>query len=278
MKKVINTCPAIHKLVRQEYSVFLDWIYYHEVVAEFTVRHWKVPYEGCGWAPTARSLSAIEKSGFKVDEDLLHIIRHWLTLRQIEYNIDCPIEVLQLVAHTCRRAIVTKPSETEDTNAATEHNNILEHNISRAVGDYGPIHAGTTTPIDRNTMISDLHRIACLIYVNRAVHHVSGTEFRHRRLVRERILLLTKMKTCQNAWPLFIIACEAVVDDQHLAIMDIFDQTRQDRRRRSSHIHFIQHTVEAVWNQHDLNAENQVDYLTIFDAVVAGVPFIPPFA
>jgi hypothetical protein len=36
--------------------------------------------------------------------------------------------------------------------------------------------------------------------------------------------------------------------------------------------------VEAVWNQHDLNTENQVDYLTIFDAVVGGVPFIPPFA
>jgi len=36
--------------------------------------------------------------------------------------------------------------------------------------------------------------------------------------------------------------------------------------------------VEAVWNQHDLNAEYQVDYLTIFDAVVGGVPFIPPFA
>ncbi len=86
------------------------------------------------------------------------------------------------------------------------------------------------------------------------------------------------MVTCQNAWPLFIIACEAVGDDQRLAILDVFEQSRQDRRRRSSHIHLIQHMVEAVWNQHDLNAENQVDYLTIFDAVVGGVPFIPPFA
>jgi Fungal specific transcription factor domain len=162
-------------------------------------------------------------------------------------------------------------------NAGMERTKMLEQNISRVVGDYDPIHIQPATPIDRNTMVSDLHRLACLIYVNRAVHCVSGTEYRHRRLVKEGILLLTKMITCQNAWPLFIIACEAVDDDQRLAILDVFELSRQDRRRRSSHIHFIQHLVEAVWNQHDLNVENQVDYLTILDAVVGGVPFTPPF-
>jgi hypothetical protein len=91
-------------------------------------------------------------------------------------------------------------------------------------------------------------------------------------------MLLTEMKTCQYAWPLFIIACEAVDDDQRLAILDVFENTQQDRRRRSSHIHFIQHLVEAVWKQLDLNTENQVDYLTIFDAVIGGVPFMPLFA
>jgi hypothetical protein len=278
VKRIINTSPAIQKLVRQEYSVFLDWIYYHEVLAEFTVRHWKVPYEGCGFAPTARSPRAIEGSGPKVKGSLLHFLRHHLILRQVEDNIGCPTEVLQLVVHTCRRGLVAKPSEMNYANAGMERTTVLEQNVSRAVGDYGPIHVPSATPIDRNTMVADLHRLACLIYVNRAVHCVSGTEFRHRRLVREGILLLTKMITCQNAWPLFIIACEAVGDDQRLAILDVFEQSRQDRRRRSSHIHLIQHMVEAVWNQHDLNAENQVDYLTIFDAVVGGVPFIPPFA
>ncbi|KIW40054.1 hypothetical protein, variant [Exophiala oligosperma] len=261
VKKIINTSPAVHKLVRQEYSIFLDWIYYHEVLAEFTVRHWKVPYEGCGWAPTARSLSVTERS-----------------VLEAENNIGCPINVLQLVVRACRQAIVTKPFETEPTNDHTEDTNTLEHSISQAVGNYGPIHVESTTSTDQNTVISDLHRIACLIYVNRAVHCVSGTEFRHKRLVREGILLLTKMQTCQYAWPLFIIACEAIGDDQRLAVMDVFEQSQKDRRRRSSHIHFIQHTVEAMWNQQDLNTENQVDYLTIFNAVVGGVPFIPPFA
>jgi hypothetical protein len=278
VKRIIYTSSAIHKLLRQEYSVFLDWIYYHEALAEFTVRHWVVPYEGCGFAPIAKSPRGIEESGSKANGSFLQIFRYHLTLRQVEDNIGCPIDVLQLVVHTCRRAIVANSSEMIYTNAEIERTKVLEQKISRAVGDYGPIRARSTTPVDQNTMVSELHRIASLIYVNRAVHCVSGMEFHHTRLVREGILLLTDMKTCQNAWPLFIIACEAVNDDQRLAILDVFEQSRQDPRRRSSHIHFIQHLVEAVWNQHDLNLENQVDYLTIFDAVIGGVPFIPSFA
>ena len=182
---MINTSPVIHKLVRQEYSVFLDWIYYHEALAEFTVRHWTVPYEGCGFVPTARSPRAIDGSGSKVSGSLLHFHRHHLILRQVEDNIGCPIDVLQLVVHTCRRAIVAEPSEMNYVNAGMERTKVLEEKISMAVGDYGPIHVQSATPIDRTTMVSDLHRLACLIYVNRAVHCVSGTEFRHRRLVRE---------------------------------------------------------------------------------------------
>jgi hypothetical protein len=279
VKRIINTSPATHKLVRQEYSVFLDWVYYHEVLSEFTVRHWIVPYEGCGFAPIARSPRAIEGSDSKVSGSISHFLQHHLTLRQVGDSIGCPIDVLELVAYTCRRAIVSNPSEVDHGNDAMERAEVLEQNISKAAGDYGAgIHVEYAAPIDRNIMVSNLHRVASLIYADRAVHRVSGTEFRHRRLVREGILLLTKMRTCQNAWPLFIIACEAFDDSQRLAILDVFEKSRQDRKRRSNHIHFIQHLVEAVWNQHDLNAENEIDYLTIFDAVVGSVPFIPLFA
>ncbi len=212
--------------------------------------------------------------------DVLFLFGGWLIQRQIESSIGCPTDVLQLVVDTCRQAIVAPPSTVDDPDILIQHTKILEQRISMAVGDYGPIHREQSAiSIDRHTMISDIHRIASLIYVNRAINCVSATDFRHKRLVREGILLLTEMKTCQNAWPLFIIACEAVDDDQRLAVLEVFEQSRQERRRRSSHIHIIQHMVEAVWNQLDLNEGNdQVDFLTIFDAVIGGVPFVPPFA
>ncbi|KIW04968.1 hypothetical protein, variant [Verruconis gallopava] len=261
VKRIINTSPGTQKLVRQENSVFLDWIFYHEALAEFTVRHWAVPYEGCGYVPIPRSPNADNEIGSKK-----------------RANIGCTTDVLQLTVYACTQAVVAKSSAKNYANIATEQAEMLERQICRAVGDYGPIHDHSAAPADRNAMVLDLHRLACLIYVNRAVRRVAGTEFHHRRLVREGILLLTRMATCQNAWPLFIIACEAVNEDQRLALLDVFEKSLQERRRRSSHIHFIQHIAQAVWNQHDLNPENPVDYLTILDAVIGGLPFMPPFA
>ena len=92
VKRIINTSPAFQKLVRQEYSVFLDWIYYHEALAEFTVRHWAVPYEGCGFAPIARSLGVFEGKGLKVSRSVPKFVsessktatgsgKHWLPNR-----------------------------------------------------------------------------------------------------------------------------------------------------------------------------------------------------
>lgn len=69
----------MQKLIQGEYSIFLEWIYYHEVLAEFSVRHWKVPYEGCGWAPIARSSTAIERGQPRVIVVLIRAIRLCLT-------------------------------------------------------------------------------------------------------------------------------------------------------------------------------------------------------
>jgi len=79
---------------------------------------------------------------------------------------------------------------------------------------------------------------------------------------------------CQHAWPLFVVACEAFNDEQRLAILDVVEQSQRDRRRRSSHVHFMKHLVEAVWNQYDLDVEKEVDHLAILDAVVWGVSFM----
>lgn len=56
----------MYKLIRQENTVFLDWYYYHEAIAEFAVRHWAVPYAGCGFKPIARSAKAIQGNDLNV--------------------------------------------------------------------------------------------------------------------------------------------------------------------------------------------------------------------
>lgn len=261
VKRIINTSPAMAKLIRSEYAVFLDWIYYHEALAEFTVRHWKVPYDGCGFAPVARSATTVGGNEARGGE-----------------GIGCPLEVLELLVHACRQVIVAPGPEMAYSAAERQRAMVLEQRISTALGDFGPIPAPITSPRNRRTMAADLHRVACLIYVNRAVHRVSGIEFRHRRLVREGIMLLGELQTCQSAWPLFIVGCEAEDDEQRLAILRVCERSRRDLRERSSHVDSTQRLVEAVWNQRDLDEEGQVEQMVILDAVIGGLAFMPMFA
>ena len=186
--------------------------------------------------------------------------------------------MLQLVTFACKKDVPEHSLEGDQINVIVKYNEELERSISVAVGYYGPHHAGSAIRKSRDTLVSDLHRIACLLYVNRAVHRVPDTDFRHKRLANEGILLLGEMKTCQHAWPLFIIACEATDDEQRLKILRVFESSRYDERRRSNHIHLTQQLVESVWKQQDLSDETPIDYLTILDAVIGAVPFIPPFA
>lgn len=70
----MNTASAFRKLIRQEYSVFLDWIYYHEAMSEFTLRHWQTPYYGCGFGPISRSPKAVGGVVSEIGVSLLQLL------------------------------------------------------------------------------------------------------------------------------------------------------------------------------------------------------------
>lgn len=96
--------------------------------------------------------------------------------------------------------------------------------------------------------------------------------------MREGILLLQNLGFCESAWPLFVIACEAKEDEQRLQILATLADTRRELGQRSSHIPLIQHMIEAVWNQNDLNIESDVSYCRTINAVVSTAPSLPLFA
>jgi hypothetical protein len=39
-KKIIDASSTTIELYKDESAVLMDWIYYHEVVSEFSIRHW----------------------------------------------------------------------------------------------------------------------------------------------------------------------------------------------------------------------------------------------
>lgn len=154
----------------------------------------------------------------------------------------------------------------------------LERQIYKVISEEGPSYNAREAVLDRRDVLSLLYQIAALIYLDRVVLKVSDMSFRHRRLVREGMLLLEMLGSCESAWPLFILACEANGDEQRLEVMEVFSKTSHEQKRRSNHAYMIQAMVTAVWNQNDLNIDNGVDYSSTLDAVISAASHMPLFA
>jgi hypothetical protein len=188
------------------------------------------------------------------------------------------MDVLDLIRTICKR-----PSTNGDDDAPYSSIDIaimrkLQQNLQGAVGEYGTFYDRIGVSFTRQEMLTYLYRCAALIYLNRAVAGLNMASFQHERLVREGLLLLKNLGSCESAWPLFVLACEANQDEQRLQILEILSATRRESLCRSNHVPLIQRMVEAIWNQNDLDIDCGVKYVRTLHAIISSAPSLPLFA
>ncbi|KAJ5118108.1 hypothetical protein N7448_004245 [Penicillium atrosanguineum] len=262
-KKIIDASSATVELYKDESAVLMDWIYYHEVVSEFSIRHWA---EADAVDSFCKGPLAIRPKGSSFDGS------------EISSKNTCPTDVLDLLRVICKR-----PSTCDHDDLTYDKSDIaqmyeLKRRLEEAVGENGTFHDIAEVTSTRQGMLAYLYRCATLIYLNRAVLKVSNASFHHRRLVREGILVLQNLGFCESAWPMLILACEANEDEQRLQILQTLSQSGQEPLHRSSHVPLIQRMIEAIWNQNDLGCDSDVDYSRTLHAVISTAPALPLFA
>ncbi|KAL7917479.1 fungal-specific transcription factor domain-containing protein [Trichoderma austrokoningii] len=260
-KKIISAVAPSVTLYQHDCIPLMDWIYYHEVMTEFSIRHWA----------EADAIDSFCKGPLAIRPGKISSM-------QGSDEVTCPTDVLDLVRHICKRPSPNGDNHIPYDNADMMRIQYLRQNIYETIGEYGTFHGDFESSLSRQDMINSLYRYAALIYLNRTVSYVSTSSFSHRRLVREGILLLQNLSFCEGTWPLFVIACEADKDEQRLQILDVLSNTSREVGQRSDHIVLIQHMVEAIWNQNDLTIESDVNYGRILNAVISKAPALPLFA
>lgn len=263
-KKIISAVSPSITLYQHDCAPLMDWIYYHEVMTEFSIRHWA---EADAIDSFCKGPLAIRPGKVFVGSSM-----------QASDGATCPVAVLDLVRHICKRPSPNGDHHMPYDNVDMMRIQYLRQNIYGTIGEYGTFHGDFESSLSRQDMINSLYRYAALIYLNRTVSYVSTSSFSHRRLVREGILLLQNLGFCEGTWPLFVIACEANEDEQRLQILDILSNTSRELGQRSDHVVLIQHMVEAIWNQNDLTIESDVNYGRILNAVISKAPVLPLFA
>jgi hypothetical protein len=123
--------------------------------------------------------------------------------------------------------------------------------------------------------LAELYRLAGLIYLLRAVMALPSSSPEVAKYVDLAFGILEGLDTCERAFPLFIIACEARCDGRRRQILDLISRT-QDHRYSGSLV-CARRIVEAAWAQDDLHPERNIDCGLKFTAVISSYMSLPMF-
>ncbi|KAH6652945.1 fungal-specific transcription factor domain-containing protein [Truncatella angustata] len=235
---------VLHKLmsIRNGYpeSTFLyTWFLYHEVLGEFGDPQSYYP-EG----PTSLQL----KDDLQFDTSL------------IVGSLGCSVEVMEIISfiNGLRARELngdTGSPTTEDKTRRNEEWHIIESRLANLEQRLDPVHVDHLTQYQR-TMIrstAELYRLATFLYLQRTCNTAQVHELRTMYL-DQAFKVLNTLETCSSPWPLFVLACEAEVDEQRIEILQALD--KMDTIRRIGNIKVLRDIIETFWKHQDLQADS----------------------
>ncbi|KZL74362.1 zinc-finger transcription factor [Colletotrichum tofieldiae] len=247
--------------------ILLEWVYYHEVLARFSLRHWRrsdgeVPSHAC-FAKLPCYLPE-EKSRWHAASGIVQ----WQ--KPIEHQK--LFEPLHLLSEVTAEILPSKNPTCHGEEYKVKIKNLKEEIMNLK----GP------RPFDDETRRAaakaEVFRIATLVYLSRSTGQDSTHPSEIPLLVKRGLHLIHHMGICERPLPLLILGCEARTDIERLYILDLVASTETAAPDR--HLHSIKTLLQALWTQDDLHAEDNVqpDYMEKLSAVFTASRLLPHFA
>ncbi|KAK1999875.1 hypothetical protein LX36DRAFT_459088 [Colletotrichum falcatum] len=231
--------------------IMLEWIYYHEVLARFSIRHW-------------RQHGSVTSS---------HPFQTELPSYLIEERNRCSSAVFAPIHLLSRAVAEVLPSRDPDAQQEAYKTRVarLREEISnlRVPTLLGPA-------AYRTAARAEVFRISALVYLSRSTDQdLRPSELR--LLVDRGLCLLKDVGFCERPLPLLILGGEAHTDVERLRVLDLVPTEKS--RPPSPKPHFIRMLLQALWIQNDLDSESNVelDYTEKLSAVFGASESPPHF-
>ncbi|KAH6639954.1 tRNA synthetases class I-domain-containing protein [Truncatella angustata] len=233
VKTVINA-SSIRTLLQlgSDMAVLLDWVHYHDVLAHFSLLHWK--REG---APELQSTPT----------DLF-----WSEISSLPPPV---FSMLNLLSQVCDTVSSSKiPPETSD--------NVGDYKGFLEVMDWRirslPIPKATHDKdgvSDDATLVLQLYQLAMLLYLNRSFEGLIDQPIITQQHIDKAFAILPRLSSCRQQFPIHVIGCEARTDEQRAVVLDLISRTEKMSSSRS--FNYCKRILQAVWAQDDLAVEDE---------------------
>lgn len=168
-------------------------------------------------------------------------------------------------------AVDNGDSEIPDTLSSIEYDLVELQQDTRAM-------SSTNSPmeLEHNSQISQLYRLAGLIYLERVLKDTPN-QGRLARWSTEAFHIIGQLKICERPFPIFFVACEARTDDKRQSILAILDRTQQTAQGNG--LCATRRMIESMWVQQDLASDiEDLKYVDILNTTISSSESLPTLA
>ncbi|KAF2730490.1 hypothetical protein EJ04DRAFT_579818 [Polyplosphaeria fusca] len=242
-------------------ALILDWVYYYDTLAKFSVRHFDRSTMGALLCAKKKHIQYAEMNS----PDKTYIVP----------TIGCSLEVLSAISAILDTALDYFQPPSESLSNTFDK---LERRLKFARQDLRINlleDASSPHEYQRVKDIAELYRLAGLVYLHRAGRGTATTSYALQTIIDEAFAIMQRLDTCNRTFPLFIISCEARTEAQRAVILGVVQ--RNAARPLSANTTRVWGFVERFWAQDDLDTEQEVDYAAKITAALSRTNSLPAF-
>ncbi|KAF2792186.1 hypothetical protein K505DRAFT_350782 [Melanomma pulvis-pyrius CBS 109.77] len=261
VKEVLSAPCLKHYSRDSDLNALMDWVYYHDVMSRFTLRHWHgdvleippKPSDMCHkevYTPvrTAIGFHSIDAERQPTDSSML-----------------ANLELLAELSDT----VMARPQDSMSTQQMEDYKGyirILDWRVRNI-----PTQTKPTSDREQN-VVAELFKLATLVYLNRVSGNLLDQADSIQANLNRAFTLFSQIDCCERQYPLFILGCEARTDEQRVTVLDLISRT--EMRSSSRSLNHVRILVQALWAQDDL-AEKEVDYWDKMSSIISSCTIIP---
>ncbi|KAG9254393.1 fungal-specific transcription factor domain-containing protein [Emericellopsis atlantica] len=274
-KRLIQAGDLDKTTVSSEFIGVTNWLYHHDVSAQFSLRHWRTK---------ARSTVAGGVSSSHPQDDVRGNTKTMTTVVQhlsMTHGLSSSHSVLWLLADVFQSIVDSSRPQYHSSQYRRELES-LEHELesicngSHVLEDKRMDLSELQSSQRREFAVMEIYRLAALIYLEKASRHFSGSSPKLEMWAGAAFAILATMGVFKYNFPLFIIACEARTDEQRIIILDCLEKTQGSQLMAGAAM--LKDMIQTAWAMDDLDPTGEVNYMEKLDVVVSGWESMPSFA
>lgn len=240
----------------------MDWVYYHEILARFTLRHWQ------------HDAQRLEMNTTSIWSEVCTHVTDDRAVSHRDFRSSPTLATLELLSDVCD-AIATRPPNTltpEDVNNYKGFMRLLDWRIRNIQASHATGKEMEEDGAGEERTLVELYQLAILVYLNRVSGNIFGQGKKVQEHVEKGLSIFAQLDSCERQFPIFILGSEARTDEQRTSVLNLIDRT--EKRSSSRSLNHVRLLILAVWAQDDL-ADKEVNYWDKMSAIISRCSILP---